>query len=326
MAFIAERQTSTHTKVLFVFSGRKGLQSADHICRHLQEKRWTKCLQSARRRGFVFLYKNIFTHTLHTQHTQTTDLSLPYLSLSTICHHHHRTTCHHHNQPKPLQPPPTLSQPPPPRRNRRGRMGRWVLIWGFLKRERLREERTGRRERTGEEEGGREPMGFDLGVSEDDLFHLLLRPVSSQPPPVHLRPVLVKMEVVIVEGGGDGCFDDGGGGGDVVAGGGGARVLGQMNVLKREKRSAEVRRLVDKSAWGRGEADVFGLQIFKKTNKLPGPYVCAPLRDADISAQKSFWQKNKHHLIGFCVNYGALCVLCLRFDAKLPSRRGSHWK
>ncbi|KAJ0954079.1 hypothetical protein HanRHA438_Chr00c29g0854781 [Helianthus annuus] len=65
-------------------------------------------------------------------------------------------------------------------------------------------ERTGKRERTGEEEGGREPVGFDLGVTEDDLFHLLLRPVSSQPPPVHLRPVLVKMEVVIVEGGGDG--------------------------------------------------------------------------------------------------------------------------
>ncbi|KAJ0507598.1 hypothetical protein HanIR_Chr11g0508041 [Helianthus annuus] len=51
---------------------------------------------------------------------------------------------------------------------------------------------------------------------------------------------------------------------------------------------AEVRRLVDKSAWGRASADVFGLQIFKKTNKLQEPYVCAPLRDADISAQKSF--------------------------------------
>ncbi|KAJ0619481.1 hypothetical protein HanHA89_Chr02g0071841 [Helianthus annuus] len=80
--------------------------------------------------------------------------------------------------------------------------------------------------------------------------------------------------------------EQGGGGGDV----------GQMNVLKRVKRSAEVRRLVDRSAWGRGLADVFGLQIFKKTNTLQEPYVCAPLRDADISAQKSFWEKNKQHL------------------------------
>ncbi|KAJ0605673.1 hypothetical protein HanHA300_Chr02g0065591 [Helianthus annuus] len=61
-------------------------------------------------------------------------------------------------------------------------------------------------------------------------------------------------------------------------GGGGAR----------GERSTGVRRLVDKSAWGRGEADVFGLQIFKKTNKLQESYVCAPLRDANISAQKSF--------------------------------------
>ncbi|KAJ0909255.1 hypothetical protein HanRHA438_Chr07g0319551 [Helianthus annuus] len=104
-------------------------------------------------------------------------------------------------------------------------------------------------------------------------------------------------------GGGDVVAEQGGGGGDVVAeqGGGGGTGrwcgdVGQMNVLKRVKRSAEVRRLVDRSAWGRGLADVFGLQIFKKTNTLQEPYVCAPLRDADISAQKSFWTKNKQHL------------------------------
>ncbi|KAL4574478.1 hypothetical protein LXL04_021310 [Taraxacum kok-saghyz] len=41
-------------KVLFVFSKPKHLQSADHICKPLQQKRWTKRLQSARRRLFVF--------------------------------------------------------------------------------------------------------------------------------------------------------------------------------------------------------------------------------------------------------------------------------
>ncbi|KAL4559280.1 hypothetical protein LXL04_031417 [Taraxacum kok-saghyz] len=38
--------------VLFVFSKLKRLQSADHICNPLQQKRWTKRLQSARRRLF----------------------------------------------------------------------------------------------------------------------------------------------------------------------------------------------------------------------------------------------------------------------------------
>ena len=41
-----------YTKVLFVFSKSKHLQSADHICNPLQQKRWTKRLQSARRRLF----------------------------------------------------------------------------------------------------------------------------------------------------------------------------------------------------------------------------------------------------------------------------------
>ncbi|MFS7895494.1 hypothetical protein Hanom_Chr00s002928g01707071 [Helianthus anomalus] len=44
-------------KGLFVFYVEKGLQSADHICKHLQEKRWTKCLQSARRRGFRWRWR-----------------------------------------------------------------------------------------------------------------------------------------------------------------------------------------------------------------------------------------------------------------------------
>ncbi|KAL4573228.1 hypothetical protein LXL04_020027 [Taraxacum kok-saghyz] len=35
-----------NTKVLFVFSKLKHLQSADHICKPLQQKRWTKRLQS----------------------------------------------------------------------------------------------------------------------------------------------------------------------------------------------------------------------------------------------------------------------------------------
>ncbi|KAJ0946330.1 hypothetical protein HanRHA438_Chr01g0002801 [Helianthus annuus] len=33
------------------------------------------------------------------------------------------------------------------------------------------------------------------------------------------------------------------------------------------------------SAWGRGEADVFGLQIFRKTNKLQSSNICARLRN-----------------------------------------------
>ncbi|KAJ0537255.1 hypothetical protein HanIR_Chr09g0450601 [Helianthus annuus] len=81
--------------VLFVFSVGKGLQSADHICRHLQEKRWTKCLQSARRREFVFFYiKPLHTHITHTTHTQTSLLSPP-------------------PPPPPPSPPPPSSPPPP---------------------------------------------------------------------------------------------------------------------------------------------------------------------------------------------------------------------
>ncbi|KAJ0936388.1 hypothetical protein HanRHA438_Chr03g0130471 [Helianthus annuus] len=56
------------------------------------------------------------------------------------------------------------------------------------------------------------------------------------------------------------------------------------------------------SAWGRGEEDVFSEKLFKKTNKLQDPKVCARLRDADISAQKSFFRKSKHHLsLHFCI-------------------------
>ncbi|KAL4564799.1 hypothetical protein LXL04_028870 [Taraxacum kok-saghyz] len=38
------------TKVLFVFSEPKHLQSADHICKALHKKRWSKRLQSAAKR------------------------------------------------------------------------------------------------------------------------------------------------------------------------------------------------------------------------------------------------------------------------------------
>uniref|UniRef100_A0A251V3A0 Uncharacterized protein n=1 Tax=Helianthus annuus TaxID=4232 RepID=A0A251V3A0_HELAN len=41
----------------------------------------------------------------------------------------------------------------------------------------------------------------------------------------------------------------------------------------------EVRRLKAMSAWGRGEADVFGLQIFRKTNKLQTLNICAKKKD-----------------------------------------------
>ncbi|MFS7914412.1 hypothetical protein Hanom_Chr02g00153061 [Helianthus anomalus] len=50
----------------------------------------------------------------------------------------------------------------------------------------------------------------------------------------------------------------------------------------------EVCRLGFMSTWGRGGEDVFGEKLFKKTNKLQDLKVCARLRDADISAQKSF--------------------------------------
>ncbi|MFS7950301.1 hypothetical protein Hanom_Chr07g00581651 [Helianthus anomalus] len=33
-----------------------------------------------------------------------------------------------------------------------------------------------------------------------------------------------------------------------------------------------------------------------------------------------------HALIGLCLNCRVLCAICPRFDAKLPSSRGSHWK
>ncbi|MFS7961889.1 hypothetical protein Hanom_Chr08g00720301 [Helianthus anomalus] len=57
------------------------------------------------------------------------------------------------------------------------------------------------------------------------------------------------------------------------------------------------------SAWGRGEADVFGLQIFRKTNKLQSSNICTRLHDADISGQKYFWPKNKHHLTEFEIQF-----------------------
>ncbi|KAJ0918340.1 hypothetical protein HanRHA438_Chr05g0216761 [Helianthus annuus] len=42
------------TKVVFVFSDAKGLQSADHICKRLHEKRWTKCLRGVIKKVFIF--------------------------------------------------------------------------------------------------------------------------------------------------------------------------------------------------------------------------------------------------------------------------------
>ncbi|MFS7926395.1 hypothetical protein Hanom_Chr04g00296561 [Helianthus anomalus] len=50
------------------------------------------------------------------------------------------------------------------------------------------------------------------------------------------------------------------------------------------------------SVWGRGGEDLFGEKCFRKTNKLQPCNVCARLRNADISSQKCFWPKNKHHL------------------------------
>ncbi|KAM0055633.1 hypothetical protein Hdeb2414_s0006g00208451 [Helianthus debilis subsp. tardiflorus] len=50
------------------------------------------------------------------------------------------------------------------------------------------------------------------------------------------------------------------------------------------------------SAWGRGAEEVKCEKLFRKTNELQTSNVCAHLRDADISGQKCFWQKNKHHL------------------------------
>ncbi|KAM0029508.1 putative NADH dehydrogenase [ubiquinone] 1 alpha subcomplex subunit 12 [Helianthus debilis subsp. tardiflorus] len=72
----------------------KGLQSADHICRHLQEKRWTKGLQSARRRGFVFftstkttlLYSNQNQTSQHNQTSLSTSLSVLEPTISTAVH------------------------------------------------------------------------------------------------------------------------------------------------------------------------------------------------------------------------------------------------
>ncbi|KAD3067024.1 hypothetical protein E3N88_34904 [Mikania micrantha] len=45
---------SAYTKVVFVFSEAKRLQSADHVCEALLEKRWTKSLQEEVLRVFVF--------------------------------------------------------------------------------------------------------------------------------------------------------------------------------------------------------------------------------------------------------------------------------
>ncbi|MFS7906887.1 hypothetical protein Hanom_Chr01g00064471 [Helianthus anomalus] len=85
---------------MFVFFAGKGLQSADHICRYLQEKRWTKCLQSVRRRGFVFFCTKNFSALLTHKHTDlSSSLSLSSSSSTTtepqppsspLHHRHHR--------------------------------------------------------------------------------------------------------------------------------------------------------------------------------------------------------------------------------------------
>ncbi|KAJ0827962.1 hypothetical protein HanRHA438_Chr17g0831811 [Helianthus annuus] len=96
--FSLDRNKRLFSKVLFVFSAGKGLQSADHICRHLQEKRWTKCLQSARRRGFVFFF--FYKTTFHTHNTHFCLNSLSLLSLYNL-----QTTTAHST---------TTTAPPPP--------------------------------------------------------------------------------------------------------------------------------------------------------------------------------------------------------------------
>ncbi|KAM0034969.1 putative RNA recognition motif domain, nucleotide-binding alpha-beta plait domain superfamily [Helianthus debilis subsp. tardiflorus] len=176
-----------NSKVLFVFSAGKGLQSADHICSHLQEKRWTKCLQSARRRWFVFFSstKPLFPLSLYNLCLNSLSLStlsllsLSLYSLSTICrpppHHHHSTTSAFTPPPSSLiwvQPPPisaiislSLSH------------SLWVRFGG-------REEGGG---------GGREEGGFDLGVF-----------VVQPPPPVS------NLSLSLREEGGGGGREEGG--------------------------------------------------------------------------------------------------------------------
>ncbi|MFS7894638.1 hypothetical protein Hanom_Chr00s001889g01688711 [Helianthus anomalus] len=94
-------------------------------------------------------------------------------------------------------------------------------------------------------------------------------------------------EEVGIGGGGGGRVEVGGGGGGVGDGGFGQRRWCQL-VGEEEKMFEEVCRLGFMSTWGRGGEDVFGEKLFKKTNKLQDLKVCARLRGADISAQKSF--------------------------------------
>ncbi|MFS8014428.1 hypothetical protein Hanom_Chr15g01344381 [Helianthus anomalus] len=59
---------------------------------------WTKCLQSARRRGFVFFPAKSSSHTTHTRSISLCLLSLSTLSLQSVTTTAHSTTT---NEPKP---------------------------------------------------------------------------------------------------------------------------------------------------------------------------------------------------------------------------------
>ncbi|MFS7951904.1 hypothetical protein Hanom_Chr07g00600701 [Helianthus anomalus] len=108
------------------FFCRKRLQSADHICRHLQEKSWTKCLQSARRRGFVFFSTKTLLFSSHTQtHTPLlslsplNSLSLSLYKLSLYCHHQRPKLSIRNHRPNThttclLSSPSLLHNPSPP--------------------------------------------------------------------------------------------------------------------------------------------------------------------------------------------------------------------
>ncbi|MFS8010879.1 hypothetical protein Hanom_Chr14g01302161 [Helianthus anomalus] len=89
------------------FPDAKSLQSENHICTYLQEKRWTKGLQSVRRRGFVFL---LLQKPLHNTHRTLLSLCLSSTTTTTIryylLHRPPATTTTNNNR---QAPPPPVS-------------------------------------------------------------------------------------------------------------------------------------------------------------------------------------------------------------------------
>ncbi|KAJ0880267.1 hypothetical protein HanRHA438_Chr10g0461211 [Helianthus annuus] len=154
---------------------------------HLQEKRWTKGLQSARKRVFVLHITLLFSHTNTYRNTHnTSSLSLPFIYHHHLIYHHHHNRCnhHHHRTPTPVATTTTTTHPRrnyhhhhnyPPCRNHHHhhRTPTATTVTGRIEGERSREER--------EIKGGDErEEGFRFGG-----FICLHLPPPPPPSPLH---------------------------------------------------------------------------------------------------------------------------------------------